>query len=196
MAQARQLSRELTRESPTGSPEATLLERDRIRMPAPTVQGHARRRAPVVPDDIGMITARSREFTSSPQRRVRRIDQAAVVAQAVVAVARRAAAGRRDRRSARAAPAACAGAIDSEVATMQPTMIGEAEPRSLPSAIASASVRPPVLSSLMLTASYRPRARRARRDRARSRRRRPGSAAAIARQRLVIGRPAAAARPA
>ena len=48
-----------------------------------------------------------------------------------------------------------AGAMASEVATMQPAMMAKPA-RSASAAIASASVSPPALSSLMLTASYLP----------------------------------------
>ena len=65
----------------------------------------------------------------SPQRRVGRIDRAAVVAQARLAVARQQQRARRGRRRRRAAPPACAGAIASDVPTMQPTMIVEAARR-------------------------------------------------------------------
>ena len=75
---------------------------------------------------------------------------------------RRSAGRRRDRAASSSGPSrstkrACgassiAGAIASEVATMQPIMISKPSACAA-SAIASASVSPPVLSSLMLTAS-------------------------------------------
>ncbi len=87
---------------------------------------------------------------SAPQaRRFRRIDQAAVVAQALVAVAGQQQGSvqidepgllrERQQRS----------SLASEVATMQPIMISKPSARAA-SAIASASVSPPVLSSLMI----------------------------------------------
>ena len=63
-----------------------------------------------------------------------------------------AAADRRDRRSRAPGASSIAGAMASDVPTMQPTMISKPGAPAA-SASASASVRPPVLSSLMLTAS-------------------------------------------
>ena len=88
---------------------------------------------------------------SSPECGVRRIDQAAVVAQTALAVAREQQRSIEiDETGLRAS--SIAGAIASEVATMQPIMISNPSACAA-SAIASASVSPPVLSSLMLTAS-------------------------------------------
>ena len=93
----------------------------------------------------------TRACGSAPERGVRWIDGAAVVAQAGIAIP---ASNSGPSRSTKRACCAMsiAGAIDSDVATMQPTMISK--PRACAaSAIARASVRPPVLSSLMLMAS-------------------------------------------
>ena len=68
------------------------------------------------------------------------------------AVAGQAAAGRRDRRNRRPCASSTAGAMASDVPTMQPTMMAKPAARAA-SRSSSAAVSPPALSSLMLTAS-------------------------------------------
>ena len=91
----------------------------------------------------------------SPQRRVRRDRRGCLRSAGPRRGPLPAAAG--PSRSTTRAPCATsmAGAMASDVATMQPTMIARPR-RSASVASASASVSPPVLSSLMLTASYFP----------------------------------------
>ncbi len=95
----------------------------------------------------------SSAFTAGiqPQRAgIGREDQRGLVAQAGLAVA-----GEKQRSVERTNSAPCArriaGAMPSEVPTMQPTMILRFKARAA-SRMRSASVSPPVLSSLMLTA--------------------------------------------
>ncbi len=101
---------------------------------------------------IWLARRRLSAFGIIPTARLRRIDDAAVIAQPVIAIARQQQRDRRDRRSGPAVSAASQAPSTARSPTMQPTMMSKPSARAA-SAMASASVSPPVLSSLMLTAS-------------------------------------------